>query len=292
MRLPSTYWRWYILAALAVAAVAVWGAVLSVEARLERLFIHVLDVGQGDAIFIEAPGGVQILIDGGPDKSVLTELGKVMPFWDRSIDALVLTHPHADHLAGLIAVLERYEVGMVIESGVNHSIAEYAVWKSEIARQGIRRIAASRGQVLRFGGAQLMVLSPFRAFDGITSKNIHDASVVLELYFASSTALFMADAEAAMERAFFASGGDAPWPDGIDILKVGHHGSKTSTSKAFLSAARPRYAVISAGRKNRYGHPAQEVLDRLANAGVEVFRTDLGGATTFVSDGRRFVPAH
>lgn len=277
--------RWYLLAALALAVAVIWQAVFWIEAHRGRLLLHVLDVGQGDAIFIEAPGGRQVLVDGGPDAAVIARLGEIMPFWDRSIDLVVLTHPHADHLDGLLAVLERYGVGMVLESGVNHSIPEYAEWRSEVRIRGIPRMAARRGQAIRLGGgAELVVLAPVRSYDGATVRNIHDAAVVTMLSFARSTSLLMADAELPVERELLATGDDL----GVEMLKVGHHGSKTSTSAAFLDAVQPRFAVISSGRANRYGHPTQAVLDRLGAAGVQVFRTDQEGTVTFVSDSNGF----
>ncbi|MDP3727733.1 MAG: ComEC/Rec2 family competence protein [bacterium] len=285
------YGRWYFLAALALAVAAIWSAVFWAEAHHGRLLLHVLDVGQGDALFIEAGNGNQVLIDGGPDASVLARLAAIMPFWDRSLDLLILTHPHADHLDGLLAVLERYDIGMVIESGVNHTIPEYAAWHDEMTRRAIPRVVARRGGIVRLGGgAALRILSPLRSFDGVTVRNIHEASVVMLLSFQDARALLAGDAEAPLERLLMAATAPAGNDVRADVLKVGHHGSKTSTSAAFLGAVKPRLAVISAGRKNRYGHPTAEVIDRLAAAGVTVFRTDQQGTITFTSDGGQFTP--
>lgn len=285
MRSIRKHGRWYVLGVFALLTGLIWGAVFRVEARHGLLLLSVFDVGQGDAIFIEAPDGGQVLIDGGPDSAVLTRLGEVMPFWDRSIDVLILTHPHADHLDGLLAVLDRYRVGMVVESGVNHSIAEYEIWRRWIKERGIGRIVAVRGGIVHLGdGARIDILAPDRPYDAESVRNVHEASVVLKLTFASSTALLMADAEAPRERELLASGVDLH----AEILKVGHHGSKTSTAEVFLRAVHPRLAAISVGTRNRYGHPAQEVLDRLEAAGAEIFRTDRDGTITFVSDGRSF----
>ena len=277
--------HWYLLGAFLLSAAVIWQAASSTGARAGSLTLFVFDIGQGDAIFIESPSGNQILVDGGPDDALPARLSEVMPFWDHSIDLIVLTHPHADHLDGLLAVLKRYDVGMVLESGVNHTIPEYGEWASELARRRITRVVGRRGQLVRLGGgAALRVLAPFRDYDGASVKNVHEATLVTELVFASSTALLMGDAEAALERQIVASGDDLH----AEVLKVGHHGSKTSTSAALLAAVRPKFAVISVGRKNRYGHPHQEVLDRLEAAGVRVFRTDRDGTTTFTSDGRQF----
>jgi len=277
------YGHWYFLGLVALAAYTVWQAVFWAEAHRGRVFIHVFDVGQGDAIFIEAPNGNQVLIDGGPDASLLAKLGADLPFWDRSLDLIVLTHPHADHLDGLVEVLTRYEVGLVLESGVSHSIPEYEEWHKLLEAKGVNVVIAKSGQTVGLSqAASLDVLTPFESFVGKSSKNIHDATVALKLVYASTTALLMGDAERPLERQLIGAGTNLD----VDVLKVGHHGSKTSTSEEFLRATTPRLAVISVGRKNRYGHPYQEVLDRLERFGVTVLRTDQDGDITIVSDGR------
>lgn len=291
------YGHWYFLGFLAFLAFAVWSAVFWVEAHQDLVFLYFFDVGQGDAIFIEAPDGHQVLIDGGPDRTVLNRLGEVMPFWDRSIDILVLTHPQADHLTGLLEVLKRYNVGMVLESGVNHTIPEYQEWRELIRGRNIPAVIAERGQKIRLSdNVSLAVLAPFQPLAGLTIKKINEASVVLKFQFVSpvrngisngvsTTALLMADAEARLERQLIAAGNSLE----SDLLKVGHHGSKTSSREEFLRAVRPRLAVISAGRRNRYGHPHQEVLDRLESLSILVLRTDQDGDITLVSDGKNFI---
>lgn len=280
------YGHWYFLAALALATGSIWSVVFWAEAHNGRVLIHFFDVGQGDAIFIEAPNGNQVLIDGGPDSAILARLGEVMPFWDRSIDLLILTHPHADHLDGFLEVLGRYKVGGVLESGVNHSIPEYGEWHDVIGGKNIPLTIARRGQMIRMGnGAALHILAPITLFAGASPKNIHDSSVVALFFFASTSAVFMADAEAPLEKELIGRGDFFS----VDILKVGHHGSKTSTSKEFLASLRPKAAVIPVGRKNRYGHPYQTVIDRLKRFGVKIYRTDQDGSVTFASDGKSFI---
>lgn len=282
------YRHWYFLGAVAAITFLIWYAVFYFEARRGKVFFHVFDVGQGDAILIEAANGNRVLVDGGPDAGVLNKIGQTLPFWDRAIDLAILTHPHADHLDGLVSVLGRYSVGMVLESGVNHSIPEYAEWAKDVREKGIKRVVARRGEVIHLGqGVDIRVLAPFESFDGVTVKNVHDAAVVLELKHASSTVLLMADAEAAVERKMIAAGDDLR----AEVLKVGHHGSKTSTSERLLEKVKPRWAVVSAGRRNRYGHPTQEVLDRLKSFGAQVLRTDQDGDIDFASDGRGFILA-
>lgn len=274
--------KWYFLAALALAAGFIWFAVFEIEARAGKLTLDVLDVGQGDAIFVQVDNGVQVLIDGGPDNSVLSKLGEVMPFWDRSIDLVILTHPHADHLDGLLEVLKRYRVGAVIESGVNHSIPEYDEWHTLLTEKSVPVIIAKGGQRIQLShAASIDILAPFQNFVGESPKNVHDAMVVSKLAYGSTTAFLMGDAEKLIEYQLIFSGINLT----SDVLKVGHHGSKTSSSEDFLKAVAPKFAVISVGRKNRYGHPYQEVLDRLVTMGTKILRTDLDGNIRIESDG-------
>jgi len=259
----------------------IWYAVFYFASR-QNLLVTFFDVGQGDAIFIEVPGGHQILIDGGPNNKILTKLGGTLPPWDRSIDLLILTHPHTDHLAGLLEVLKRYRVEMVLETGVNYSLPEYEEWRRLLKEKKVKVIRAEMGQRIRLSpSAYLDVLSPFENFEGLSPKNVHDAMIIAKLIYASTTALFMGDAEKSLEYRLLFSGVNVA----SDILKVGHHGSKTSSAEEFLRAVAPQVAVIQVGHKNRYGHPAQEVLDRLAAAGAKILRNDLDGDIRIVSKG-------
>ncbi len=278
-----TYGRWYFLGALALVTFFIWQAAFWVEARRGRVIMHFFDVGQGDATLIEAPNGNQVLIDGGPDQRILEKLGKTLPFWDQSLDLVILTHPHADHLDGLVEVAKRYRVGMVLESGVNHTIPEYGEWHQLLEANGVRIVTAQAGQRVRLSpSVSLEVLAPVRRFTGRSPRDIHDAMVVMKFIYASTAALLMGDAERSLERELIASGADLD----VDLLKAGHHGSKTSTSEEFLRATTPEAAVISAGRRNRYGHPHPEVLERLVRFGIRVHRTDQDGDMTAVSDGK------
>lgn len=273
----------FLITLLVIVAV-VWYAVFYFESR-QNLLVTFFDVGQGDAIFIEAPGGNQILIDGGPNDKILSKLGSVLPFWDRSIDLVILTHPHADHLDGLLEVLKRYNVSQVLESGVEHSIPEYQEWRELLEEKKVPVFIALRGQQVHAGRDIILdIFSPFESYAGRPLKNIHDSTVVSRLKYGKNSMLFMGDAEKSLEYQLLWSHTDLK----SDILKVGHHGSKTSTSEDFLGAVSPQITVIQAGRRNRYGHPAQEVLDRLAAASVKIFRNDLGGDLTFVSNGAGF----
>ncbi|MBI2056395.1 MAG: MBL fold metallo-hydrolase [Candidatus Sungbacteria bacterium] len=263
------------------SAALIWYLVFYFEARQNLLFT-VFDVGQGDAIFLEL-GGKQILIDGGPDEKILSKLGRRMPFWDRYIDLLILTHPHADHLTGLLEVVKRYDVGMILETKVNYTTPEYEEWRRLLKKKNINIVVAQAGQVVRMApNAYVDILAPRENFAGGSPGNVHDAMIVAKLHFGASSALLTGDAEKITEyKLVFFEGARL----GSDILKVGHHGSKTSTTEDFLRTVSPKIAIISSGRKNRYGHPHQEVIDRLKDFGVHVLRTDEKGDIKMKSDG-------
>ncbi len=237
------------------------------------LKVWFLDVGQGDAILVETPGGEQVLIDGGPSRKVLQKLGGILWPWDRTIEAMVLTHPDADHVTGLAAVAEYYDVGVLYESGRRGSAGADGVLDRLVETQ----VPVRAGNTFTVGGVQFDVLWPVA--DPATYDESNDASVVLLLTYGETSVLLTGDIEAEGERAFARTLG------AVDVLKVGHHGSTSSTDPALLAAARPRYAVIPVGRENRYGHPTDLVLSRLASFGVRVFRTDRDRDVLLVSDG-------
>lgn len=275
---------------LALFVVLIWRAVSYFEAH-QNFLVTFFDIGQGDAIFVEVPNGNQILIDGGPGDKILAKLGQALPFWDRSIDLLVLTHPHADHLDGLLEVLKRYQVGAILGSGANYSLPEYDEWRQILEEKNVPVVIARRGQKVIFSKAgELDIFSPFDNFAGVSLKNPHDANVVSKLIYGNSSFLLMGDAEKSLEYRLLleSSEGLEFYSLKSKVLKIGHHGSKTSSSEDFLKAVSPQFAVIQVGRKNRYGHPTQEVLDRLAGAGIKIFRTDLDGNIKLVSDGTKF----
>lgn len=270
------------LAALLLIASVLWQASLRAIGE-GGLTIAFLDVGQGDAIFIESPTGTQILIDGGPDSSVIRGLSRVLPFYDRSLDMLLVSNPDQDHFAGFIDVLARYDVALVVEPGVAKDSSAYRRFRERVQAEGAAHIVASRGMVFDLGeGTALRILFPDRDAAALEPNT---GSIVALLEYGETAALFPGDAPKAVEN-FVASLDGARLRS--DILKVGHHGSKTSTGDALLAAALPSYAVISSGKNNRYGHPHKEVLDTLARFGVEVLRTDTSGTIIFASDGASF----
>ena len=248
------------------------------------LKIHFFDVGQGDSIFIEAPNGNQVLVDGGPDNRVLSELAKAMPFYDRDIDVVVASHPHADHIFGLIEVLDRFEVANIIEAKDRYVSPVFDKWQEKVGKEGARETEALAGKVIDLGNdVYLKILYPFKSYDGTVLKKPHEANVVVMLEYKELEVLLTGDMEMSVERQLLLNGSDIS----AEILKVGHHGSKTSSGDSFLDSINPEVAVIQVG-KNSYGHPTQEVLSRLENFGIKYYRTDLDGTIKVVSDGENY----
>jgi competence protein ComEC len=247
-----------------------------------RLHVAFLDVGQGDAIFITTPRGRQILIDGGPSPGVvLSAIGQRMPFWDRSLDLVVNTHPEADHLGGLPEVLERYRVERVIQSDVEGDTALYRAWETALAEEGAAVASAQAGMRMALGdGVWLEVLHPGAA---PTGEGLNNHSVVLRLRLGRVSFLLPGDIETGVERRLAGE----PSTLAATVLKAPHHGADTSSSAEFLAAVQPQVAVISVGAENRFGHPAAAVLARYAERGVPMLRTDELGTIELITDGKR-----
>ncbi len=247
------------------------------------LKVYFLDVGQGDAVFVETPNGNQVLIDGGPDNKVIQELAEVMPFYDREIDVVVATHPHADHIAGLINVLERYEVKNILQAKENYNSPVMAAWKDIVENEKAKEIEATAGKVIDLGNEVfLKIIYPKESLEGQTVKNPNNNSVVMMLDYKDTEILLVGDIESKIEKELLGDNIDA------DILKVGHHGSKTSTTADFLEKVSPQAAFIEVGSKNKFGHPHLDVLSRLEKSGIKYYRTDLDGTMGLISDGESF----
>jgi competence protein ComEC len=283
-----------------VITTAVTGAVLvSRPSGVAR--VSVLDVGQGDAILVEGSRGGRLLIDGGPDPGrLLVVLDQRIPPWDRRIDAVILSHPHEDHVAGLARLLDRYQVRRVFEPGMRGPGPGYAAWLARLASAGSpMRLGLAAGDRLAVDDIDLRVLWPVRGRVPIVPPDggtgINNVSVVLLGAVGDYRFLLAGDVEEAIDPSLLAE----RLPR-LDLLKVAHHGSRTATTQAFVDAVRPRIAIASAGTGNPYGHPARATLERLSVAGARVFRTDRDGsvAVTFGSpeltvraEGGRAVPA-
>ena len=278
-------YRWALAAAALLAVLA--GSV--VAARPDgSMHVVVLDVGQGDSILLEGDRGGRILVDGGPDPNVLVaDLDRYIPTWDRRLDAIVLTHPHDDHVAGLVAVVERYQVGRAFESGWSVDTDAYRAWKSALSARGIEPERLATGEVLRLDDATLTVLWPddgrVRASDldpnATANRETNDASVVLLGEFEGRRFLLTGDAEDDVDPILVGRGLPA-----LDMLKVAHHGSATASSDVLLAVLRPSVAVVSVGANNTYGHPNGGTMARLRAHSSRVLRTDQDGTVDTMLD--------
>jgi len=249
-----------------------------------KTHIHVLDIGQGDSIFIEGPSGQQIIVDGGRDLAPLEHLGRRMSFFDREIDLLILSHPNLDHMAAFPAILERYRVKAVLMTGIEFDLPAYTQMARLIQQKKIPVIIADPAKDIDLGnGLRLDILWPRPVYMGRTMKgDINDSSIVIKVVYGEDSLLLTGDMEEKEEAEVLASGANID----VDILKVAHHGSRSSTSTGFLLAASPDLAIISVGRDNDYGHPHPWVMRRLKHFGVPVRTTAEEGTIDIVMDGK------
>lgn len=269
-----------ILALVFILTFLPWLALISLPDN--KLHIYYFDVGQGDSIFIKTPQNYQILIDGGPGNKVLYELGKVMPFYDRTLDLLILTHPHADHVIGLIEVLKRYQVEQVLVNSIAYDSAEYQTFLNLTEELKIKKNSFLAGDQIKLkDGVVLESIWPKRQTDIFEILDVNQASMVFRLSYANFSALFTGDAELGEENPELMS---YEWAD-VDVLKVPHQGSKGAVSSESLQKLKPDLAVIAVG-PNKFGHPTNEVIELLKSAGSEVLRTDQDGTVEVVSDDR------
>ncbi len=250
--------------------------------RSPYLEVTFLDVGQGDAILIETPDGAQALIDGGPDGTVLRELSRELPWGDRTLDLVIGTHPDKDHIGGLIDVLARYKVASILTTeNTGETTAASAYQKALTAETDIVHFARA-GQVYTLGASTtITVLSPARDPSMLESNT---SSIVVQVSYGESDFMLTGDAPEGIEDYLSVTFGDALQSE---VLKLGHHGSKTSTGELFLEAVKPQYAVVSAGKDNRYGHPSGEVVDRVTARNIPISNTATDRAVHFLTDGQR-----
>ena len=245
------------------------------------LVVAFLDVGQGDATFIKTPDGHQMLVDGGANGSVLRELGRVMPFYDRSIDVVLATHADQDHIGGLVEVLKRFKVDLFIETNTTSTSAVYRELEDLIKEKNIKKEIITSPELLTLGsGTEFNILYPLQNTSG---WDTNDASIVGKLIYVNNSFLLTGDLPQKMEKTLVGKYGSFLKSD---ILKVGHHGSKNSSSEIFIGTVSPVYSIISAGLNNRYGHPNKEALDVLNQFGSQILETMGGGMVEFKSDGQ------
>ena len=246
------------------------------------LTVTFFDVGQGDAALIRTPQDQTILIDGGPDRTILTKLGESLPWTRRTIDLVILSHPHADHVAGLNYVLARYRVRHVLMTGAIHTTPEYLKFLELLKNKEVPVTIAQAGQVIELnGGVSVEVLWPFKSVVGERVNDLNITSIVNRVVYKATAMLFTGDTLKENEAALLNSGSDLT----AQILKVAHQGSRTSSSEEFIKAVAPEVAVIPVGQ-NSYGHPHAEVVERLKKLVEVVLRTDAEGDITWQSNGQ------
>ncbi len=279
--MPAKFYKIFLLAGIALCLAAVflfWQYYLPVK----NLEVDFLDVGQGDAILIKTPGGQNVLIDGGPDKTVLKRLGENLPWWDKRIDLMVLTHPHDDHVTGLVDVLKRYGVEKILYTGVSHNAPNYLTWLKLVRDKKAPLTIIDKEQTINLGaGASLEILFPDESFLNKTADDLNQSSMVLKLVYGQNKFLLTGDAGELVEKKLISASADLS----ADVLKVGHHGSQYSSSEEFLEKVGPKMTVIEVGKDNQFGHPNLRIIKRLERLGAKIYRTDERGTVRMVSDG-------
>lgn len=253
-------------------------ALWSQKINSEKIFVNFLDVGQGDAILLRK-GNFDLLVDGGPDQAVLSKLGRFRPAGDRKIDIIVLTHPDQDHLGGLLYIINKYDVGAVVLPRIIEKTKNYNRFLRSVKEKNIPLIFAHAGQEIIYESMKLVVFSPDEKMLAWGKTNINNASIVSRVVLPGISLLLTGDTEAPAENFLAKKYGKLL---ASDILKVGHHGSKTSSSAILLDLVKPQMAIISVAEKNLFGHPHQQTLKRLR--GIKIERTDRMGTVTLESD--------
>jgi competence protein ComEC len=297
----------YLLSGLVTGLILLFSFVTTLpDGKLHVVFCN---VGQGDAAYVRFPDGRDMLVDGGPNNKVINCLGKYMPFWDRTIDMIVLSHPQKDHLGGLVDVLNRFTVNYFVHSRVDNTTEGYTNLIALVHQKKVTEKFVTTGDDIDIGKTRLSVVWPTKsqiaqmsdasaAVLGVsTDKNVNDASVVLHLRYGTFDVLFPGDADQNVDPDIVSQTSDIP--DGLEVLKVPHHGSKTGMTDGFLNwlysqssmlalrskATKGSLSIISVG-KNSYGHPAPETISQLTSRGIKILRTDINGDIEVNSDGK------
>ncbi len=272
-----------------------------------KLHIVYCDVGQGDAAYIRFADGRDMVVDGGPNDKVLACLGRHMPFWDRHINVVVMTHPQKDHIQGLISVFDRYDVDYFVRSDIDNNTEGYQKIQALVKNKNIPVKFVTRGERIDVGTTSLSLLWPSREQiakgksqrgplalqEDLLQKNVlgtsvigdlNDYSLVFLLRYGSFDTLFTGDADSRVEENYHTT---RLADDTLEVLKVPHHGSRTGMTEEFVQWLQPKLSIISVG-KNSYGHPSPDALNKLALIGSRVLRTDQEGDIEIVSDGVDF----
>ena len=267
-----------VVCIIVVTAVIIWST-----RPTDEVTVVFCDVGQGDATLIRWPDGFDLLIDGGPDAKVLGCLGRFLPFTDRTIEVVVMTHPDADHSSGLPLVLDRYTVEQLWRGSHEGSSATVRTLYDIAAAHNVPITPIVAGQQWVIGNTKLTVLSPAVSPPRDPQEKTNNGSAVIRLDVGEESFLFTGDIESPVEAWLVSAGQSLD----VDVVKVAHHGSPTSSSAEFITATSPRLAVISVGKENKFGHPSRRVVRRWQQAGATVIRTDQQGSIILKTDGQR-----
>lgn len=254
-------------------------------ASTHQLKVSVLNIGQGDSILVQGPTGRTMLVDGGPDRSVIRDLGVELGPLQRHIDMVVETHPDADHISGLVYVLQNYSVSQFMTPGIPDGTAVFNTLESTAnAIPGLKRITARRGMHIDLGGgAYADILHPDRDMSKETATN--DGSITMHIVYGTTSFMLTGDLPSPVEDwlvTLDAKDGELK----TDVLKAGHHGSKYSTGSEWLAALDPSVVAISVGKNNRYGHPAPDMISRVEQQRSKILKTEDAGTIDFISDGK------
>ncbi|MCD4760931.1 MBL fold metallo-hydrolase [bacterium] len=249
----------------------------SLNQQKDQLAVHFLDIGQGDAILIRTPQGQNILIDGGPDNAVVYQLAEVLPWWERTIDYVVLTHYHADHVIGLVEVFDKYKVNNVLINDHQPDHMLHYIFKDALEEHNLKPTIVTAGEKF--------VLADNLSWQVLLSDDYHedynDNSIVMRLSYGDIDFLFTGDLTTIGEERLLSTGLVLE----SEVLKVCHHGSKYSSSEKFLEKVQPEICIIQSGKNNKFGHPHQEALDRLNNIGCQIKSNEHLGTISIFSDG-------
>ena len=272
---------------LGIIMIAVLSVIVFKEADFNEAKIYFFDIGQGDSFLLKFPDGANILVDGGPDNSLLPKLGEALPFYDKTIDLMILTHPHADHVLGLVEVLRRYKVKAILANGIIYNTPDYTAWLTEIQNHHIPFYIAQAGQHYIFGQADFEVLFPIQSLFLTKPEDINGTSVAVQLKYKNTQTLLMGDLESEGEADLVRLFGSKLQSE---LLTVGHHGSDTASAQEFLDLVRPVNALIQVGQGNTLGLPSFRVIARLNRLKTRIFRTDLLGDIVFSFQNSQWQP--
>ena len=282
MKLFKRYLPFVLIALLFLLAFFIWQS--TYKGKNDNIMkVAFLDIGQGDAIYVEAPNGTQMLIDAGPGPAILSQLAEVMPFGDRSIDMLVVTNPDLDHMGGFLDVLESYAARKILEPGVEKDTDIYRRLEQSVTKHNLEKVVARRGMHIILDEKKNIYFDVLFPDRDVSSWSANDGSIVGRLVYGEQSFMMMGDASKYTE--LLVKHNEDPLILDSDVLKLGHHGSRTSTSELWLEVVHPKLAVISAGRSNKYGHPHKEIIDRLKSFQIPYLGTFQNGTILMKTDG-------